>query len=196
MPEELCLTDHIREILEGRKSKRIPDEGLVYNHAGVLIPLFDDHGVCHVLFTRRTDTVEHHKGQISFPGGKVDEEDGSVKETALRETFEEIGVVREQIEILGRIDDTLTVVSNFLIHPFVGLVPYPDNLNICSAEVDSIIKVPLSRFFPENVQERMHLVEYDGMTINSLGFEYRGDVIWGATARMMDNFIHIIIEHL
>jgi 8-oxo-dGTP pyrophosphatase MutT (NUDIX family) len=195
MPE-LCLTEQIGEILGERKPKLIPDDKSMYSHAGVLIPLFDDHGVCHVLFTKRTDTVEHHKSQISFPGGKVDDEDRSVEETALRETFEEIGVDREQIEILGRIDDTLTIVSNFLIHPFVGLVPYPDNLSICSAEVDSIIKVPLSRFFPENVKEKMHLVEYDGMTINSLGFKYRGDLIWGATARMMDNFINIIIGQL
>ena len=196
MQEEVCLTDHIRKILGERKPKLIPDDKSRYRHAGVLIPLFNDNGVCRVLFTRRTDTVAHHKGQISFPGGRVDEEDRSVKDTALRETFEEIGVYREQVDILGRIDDTLTMVSNFVVHPFVGLIPYPDDLSLNMAEVDSIIKVPLSRFFPENIKEKMHLVEYDGMTLNTLGFKYRDDLIWGATAKIMDNFIKIIIEHL
>ena len=196
MPEEVCLTDHIRKILRERKPQLIPDDKSKYRHAGVLIPLFNDNGVCRVLFTRRTDTVAHHKGQISFPGGRVDEEDRSVKDTALRETFEEIGVYREQVDILGRIDDTLTMVSNFVVHPFVGLIPYPDDLSLNMAEVDSIIKVPLSRFFPENIKEKMHLVEYDGMTLNTLGFKYRDDLIWGATAKIMDNFIKIIIEHL
>jgi len=196
MPEEVCLTDHIRKILRERKPQLIPDDKSKYRHAGVLIPLFNDNGVCRVLFTRRTDTVAHHKGQISFPGGRVDEEDRSVKDTALRETFEEIGVYREQVDILGRIDDTLTMVSNFVVHPFVGLIPYPYDLSLNRAEVDSIIKVPLSRFFPENIKEKMHLVEYDGMTLNTLGFKYREDLIWGATAKIMDNFIKIIIEHL
>lgn len=196
MPEEVCLTDHIRKILEKRKPQLIPDKESRYRHAGVLIPLFKDNGVCRVLFTRRTDTVAHHKGQISFPGGRVDEEDRTVKDTALRETYEEIGVDREQVEILGRIDDTLTLVSNFVVHPFVGLIPYPDDLSLNKAEVASIIKVPLNRFFPENIKERTHLVEYDGISLNTLGFKYREDLIWGATAKIMDNFIKIIMENL
>ncbi len=196
MPEEVCLTDHIRKILKERKPQLIADEELKYRHASVLIPLFDDHGLCRVLFTKRTDTVAEHKGQISFPGGGVDEGDQTVEDTALRETYEEIGVYREQVEILGRIDDTLTLVSNFVIHPFVGLIPYPDDLILNRSEVDSIIKVPLNRFFPENIQEKMHLVEYDGMTLNTLSFKYRDDLIWGATAKIMDNFIKIIMEHL
>ncbi len=196
MPEEVCLTDHIRKILKERKPRLIADEELKYRHAGVLIPLFDDHGMCRVLFTKRTDTVAEHKGQISFPGGGVDEGDQTVEDTALRETYEEIGVYREQVEILGRIDDTLTVVSNFVIHPFVGLIPYPEDLSLNRAEVDSIIKVPLNRFFPENILEKTHLVEYDGMTLNTLSFKYRDDLIWGATAKIMDNFIKIIMEHL
>ena len=140
--------------------------------------------------------MEHHKGQISFPGGAVDREDGSFEETALREAFEEIGLLREDVTILGRIDDTLTVVSNFIIHPFVGLIPHPYNFRINSGEVKRLIEVPLELFLTNSSTDKMSNVDYEGTTYQSLTYLYNGEVIWGATARIMKNFIEIIGERL
>jgi len=123
MENQKDLPQAIKEILSARTPKRIPDEKCLYKHAGVLVPIFRQGGDYMILFTKRTNKLEHHKGQISFPGGSVDEEDNSVRDTALREAREEIGLLKEDVEILGRIDDTLTVVSDFIGHPFVGLIP-------------------------------------------------------------------------
>ncbi|MBW2117277.1 MAG: CoA pyrophosphatase [Deltaproteobacteria bacterium] len=182
----------IKDVLSDRTYKRIENSSSSYLHAAVLIPLLDDGGVPEVLFTKRTDKVEHHKGQISFPGGAVDDGDGSFEDTALREAHEEIGLRQEDVEILGRIDDTLTLVSSFVVHPVVGFVPNSYDFVINRVEVKRIIKVPLYVFHPENPQYQRGSVEYEGMTYRAIAYEYNDDVIWGATARMMENFMNIL----
>lgn len=186
------FTDTIRKILSARKPKLIQNSRSCCKHAGVLIPLFKDEGVHKVLLTKRSLTVEYHKGQISFPGGSVEREDTSLEETALRETQEETGLRREDIEILGRIDDTMTLESNFLVHPFVGLVPYPYNFTISEAEVEKLIKVPLEIFHPGKYMDNGHLFESKGKAYSTLTYEYDNEVIRGATARMMNNFMDIL----
>src|SRR2546425_13341591 len=94
--------------------------------AAVLILVQDKDGEPHVLFTERTHQVEHHKGQICFPGGACDETDDSLEATALRETFEEIGVRPEHVRIIGQLDDMVTI-SNFRVTPYVGLLSSPTN---------------------------------------------------------------------
>ena len=93
--------------------------------AAVILPLYQKDGEYHILFTKRTEHLEYHKGQVCFPGGGCDEQDKSLVDTALRETFEEIGVRPLDVEILGQLDNMGTVSSSFLITPFVGLIPYP-----------------------------------------------------------------------
>ena len=100
--------------------------------------------------------------------------------------------MREDVEVLGMIDDTLTIVSVFVIHPLVGAVPYPYVFIINTEEVARLIKVLLSVFHPENSGYQRDSVEYDGMTYRANSYEYNGDLIWGATARMMENLINII----
>ena len=190
------LHQAIKEILSTRTPKRIRDEKCSYKHAGVLVPLLEDRGEHLILFTKRTDKVEHHKGQISFPGGAVDEEDNSVKETVLREAREEIGLREGDVEILGRIDDTLTVVSDFIVHPFVGLIPYPYDFTISTDEVVRLIKVPLKVFHPDNSESKGTAFEFEGKTYRTPTYEYDGDVIWGATARIMESFMDIIRHKL
>jgi len=182
----------IRESLSVRSRNIIHDEKQLYEHAGVLVPIIEEVGILSVLLTKRTDMVEHHKGQISFPGGSVDEEDGSVKETALREAQEEIGLQRKDVEILGRLDDTLTLISSFIVHPFVGFVPYPYNFSINRTEVERLINVPLSVFNTKSSGPERNSVEFEGMTYQSQSYSYNGDLIWGATARIMQNFMNII----
>jgi len=190
MTDQRCLTENIRVILSARTPEVISMGIADYRHAGVLLPLLEEDGTCNVLFTKRTEEVEHHKGQISFPGGAVDEGDSSIEETALRETYEEIGLVEEHIEILGRLDDTLTILSRYVVHPVVGAITCADNLNISRAEVDRIIKVPLSVFFSTNLETGT--MEYEGDIYETPAYVHDADLIWGATARMMANFVEII----
>ena len=192
MKKQKDLRPIIKNVLNDRAPKRIENSSSHYVHAAVLIPLLEEEGTSKILFTKRTNRVEHHKGQISFPGGAVDEEDVSFEDTALREAHEEIGLRREEVEILGRIDDTLTLVSSFVVHPFVGFVPEPYDFVVSKAEVKRIIKVPLYVFHPENPQYQRDSVEYEGTTYRAIAYEYNGDVIWGATARMMENFMNIL----
>ena len=191
MENQIDLPQAIKEILSARTPKRIIDEKCLFKHAGVLVPIFRQGGDYMILFTKRTNNLEHHKGQISFPGGSVDEEDNSVRDTALREAREEIGLLKEDVEILGRIDDTLTVVSDFIVHPFVGLIPYPYDFTINTDEVARLIKVPLKAFHPDNSGKGASF-EFEGKTYRTPTYEYEGDVIWGATARIMEVFVNII----
>ncbi|MBL7178301.1 MAG: CoA pyrophosphatase [Desulfobacteraceae bacterium] len=197
MSDQKCLPDTISDILSSREPRFFDDKGSTnYRPAGVLLPLLEEGGVCKVLFTKRTDSVEHHKGQISFPGGAVDKRDASIEETVLRETYEEIGLSEKDIEILGRIDDALTVASNYVIHPFVGMVTSMDDLAINRAEVKRVITVPLSLFHDVGSEKRRYPVEYDGVTYQTSAYEYREHIIWGATARIMENFMEIIGDKL
>ncbi|MCJ7775619.1 MAG: CoA pyrophosphatase [Desulfobulbaceae bacterium] len=191
MKNQKNLPQAIKEILSARTPKRIPDEKCLYKHAGVLVPIFRQGGDYMILFTKRTHKLEHHKGQISFPGGSVDDEDNSVMETVLREAREEIGLLKEDVELLGRIDDTMTVVSDFIVHPFVGLIPYPYGFTINTDEVARLITVPLKAFHPENSGKGASF-EFADKTYRTPTYEYDGDVIWGATARIMEIFVNII----
>jgi 8-oxo-dGTP pyrophosphatase MutT (NUDIX family) len=182
----------IREVLGSRPHRRIKDLDESYSRASVLIPLWVEQGQIFVLFTQRTQRVEHHKGQISFPGGRVERQDRSTEETALRETQEEIGIGPRDVEILGRIDDTLTLASRFVVHPFVGVIPHPYEFRLNREEVERVIKVPASVFYPADWKDHRGMIEYEGMTYPSLVYSFDGDVIWGATARMMQNFMEIM----
>lgn len=167
-----------------------------YLHAAVLVPLLEEKQELYVLFTQRTHHVEHHKGQISFPGGSVDESDMTLEETALREAYEEIGLPKEQVEILGRIDDAKTLSSNFVVHPIVGRIVTPFDFLLNPGEVERIITVPLHVFHPDHVGAKSDQVQWNGTTYKTPAFEYRGHVIWGATARIMENLLSAISDEL
>jgi 8-oxo-dGTP pyrophosphatase MutT (NUDIX family) len=187
----------IKEMLSTRDPKVIKDgKQPGYRHAGVLLPLLLEGGSCKVLLTKRTDRVEHHKGQISFPGGAVDKGDASIEETVLRETYEEIGLSREHIEILGRIDDVLTMASNYVVHPLVGWVTHLNDLVINRAEVERVVKAPLSLFHRANSENKRYSVEYEGVIYETPAYENGKDLIWGATAKMMENFMEITGDKL
>jgi 8-oxo-dGTP pyrophosphatase MutT (NUDIX family) len=188
--------EQIKAILRGRDPVVIEDGSSQYRQAAVLIPLFRDNDEYKILFTKRTNRVDEHKGQISFPGGSVDEGDASYKETALREAFEEVGLLREDVRILGRTDDSLTVASNFIIHPFVGFIPYPYPFEINSHEVKRLIEVPFSTFVEHPAEIRENVYEFDGILYEGPVFDYQGDIIWGASARIMENFLEILGEKI
>ncbi len=196
MTDQKSLFQIIKGVLSTRTPQPVRNGRPSYRHAGVLIPLLEENGDHKVLFTKRTDRVGHHKGEISFPGGSVDYEDASIEETVLREVYEEVGLPGEEIEILGRTDDILTLVSNFVVHPFVGIIPSPYNFIVNAAEVERLIKVPLRVFYPGRSESKNLSLEFEGISYKSKAYEYKGDLIWGATARIMDNFVHIISHKL
>ena len=172
----------IRDLLKRRTPKPIEEQGSSLKRAAVLIPLFKAESEYRVLFTKRTDTVEAHKGQISFPGGRIEQEDGSPLETALREADEEIGLSRKDVTVLGQMDDARTVSSNYIVHPFVGLIPYPYEFKTSVREVRALLEVPFQAFLSGDSSGEIHPVVYEGVTYQTLAYRYRGEVIWGATA--------------
>lgn len=191
MPNLDQIKEDLKTILANREPERIRVKGTDYTQASVLLPLFIKDGQYWILFTRRTDTVEYHKGEVSFPGGTVDEDDNSLEGTAKRETFEEIGIREEDIEVLGQLDDMPTVMSRFIIHPFVGMVPFPYVFRINKREVESLIEVPL-RFFLDPSQPQPFSINYKRDVFETPAFIYKGVVIWGATERILENFIDLI----
>jgi 8-oxo-dGTP pyrophosphatase MutT (NUDIX family) len=185
------LKHNLKALLSQEEPKRIENNIDTYTQASVLLPLFIKDGHYWLLLIRRANTVEHHKSEVSFPGGVVDEKDDNLESTAKRETFEEIGVRDEDIEILGQLDDMTTITSRFIVHPFVGIVPFPYEFNLNRSEVDHLIEVPL-QFFLDSSQPQTFSMHYKGDTFETPAFIYKGIVIWGATERILENFISLI----
>jgi 8-oxo-dGTP pyrophosphatase MutT (NUDIX family) len=182
----------IRDLLNSRSRKAIEEHGASLRRAAVLIPLFKTASEYRILFTKRTDTVDAHKGQISFPGGKIEDEDVSPLETALREADEEIGLSRKDVTVLGQMDDARTLSSNYIVHPFVGLIPYPYDFKTSVQEVRELIEVPFQVFLSGDSAGENTPVVYEGVTYQSLAYYHRGEVIWGATARIMRNLVDLV----
>lgn len=158
--------------------------------AAVLIPIFNKQGLPYVLMTLRTDTVEHHKGQISFPGGAWEDQDRSLKETALRETEEEVGIPQREFTVLGELDDFLTV-TNFLVTPFVATLNYPFQAHPNTDEVAELLEVPLELFLTDRYF-RMEEREYFNQKFPVYFYDFNGYTIWGATAFIMNRFIELV----
>lgn len=160
--------------------------------AAILILVYDRDGEANVLFTERTHHVEHHKGQISFPGGASDDGDEDLARTALRETEEELGVRPEDVEIIGRLDDMVTI-SNFRVTPFVGVLrtnsEYTFVLN--SHEVERVVQVPLPHLLDERNME-LEVRQHKGKQVLVPAYTYENHRIWGATARMLRQFLELL----
>jgi 8-oxo-dGTP pyrophosphatase MutT (NUDIX family) len=182
------LKNRIRTILGDRRRHKADDPALT--RAAVLVPLLFKECEWHVLVTQRTQTVDHHKGQISFPGGACEPEDADGMETALRETLEEIGVLPAAIEVLGALDDFPTV-SDFNITPFVGIIKQPVAYSLSEGEVEAVIEVPIS-FFLDPAHLRVEKWEHRGQVRDVLFWEYGDYTIWGATARILKNLLDLV----
>jgi 8-oxo-dGTP pyrophosphatase MutT (NUDIX family) len=186
-------TNKIREILAQRDKHTIVFSNAPLSPAAVLLPFYEKEDKYHILFTKRTEKMEHHKGQISFPGGASHVQDRDLMDTAIRETFEEIGVHPQDIEILGELDNVGTLTSNFLITPFVGIIPYPYDLIVNEDEIEQLIEVPLSALIDfTKLREEKYVI--DGSEYLESIFDYKGHVIWGATARIMKQFLDLLIS--
>lgn len=191
------LTEH--EIAERLKvfahptySELLPGSaGKPLRRAAVLIPLIDVDSSWHIIYTRRADGVEHHKGQVSFPGGSTDPGDDSPEATALREADEEIGIRPQDVRILGRLGEMVTI-SNFVVTPVVGVVPWPYGFKVHTVEVGRLFTMPLAWLAARENWMEFQRVETGHSVIAY--FPYDSELLWGATARMTVNFIKAISE--
>ncbi len=163
--------------------------------AAVLIPIYQVHEEFHIVLTKRTDRVEHHKGEISFPGGARDPADADLVATALRESHEEIGLHPMHVEVIGRVDDFITV-SQFHVTPYVGLIDPAEAPYLWQAqarEVAEILEVPLPHLLdPANLVRDPRTMP-DGRVIEQESYRWGEHLVWGATARMLKNFLEVAL---
>jgi len=182
----------IGDILSRRERTAIEHPSFL--RAAVIVPLFKKEGNCHVLFTRRTDRVKYHKGQISFPGGGFDEDDADLKRTALRETFEEIGVCEKDIRVLGILDDVVTI-SQFVVTPYVAIFPYPYPFHVSPIEIDELVEVPLAALLSPECFGKKEIID-NGLKKIVDSYQYKQYTIWGATARILKQFLDLLPKSL
>jgi 8-oxo-dGTP pyrophosphatase MutT (NUDIX family) len=177
-------------LTKGPPSASASGSGPSLARAGVLLPLFCRDGSYHCLFTRRTDRVRHHKGEISFPGGVYDTSDKDLAATALREAHEEVGIKPQDVELLGALDEVMTM-TDFVVSPFVGLIPYPYPFVPSHEEIEEIIILPLAGFLKEGALSEEDWT-YQEKTAKVYTYRCGGYVIWGATAKILRQFLKLI----
>jgi 8-oxo-dGTP pyrophosphatase MutT (NUDIX family) len=182
-PGVIASTDGYAEMFENVRLKC----------AAVLIPLVWWKDEWHLVFTRRTETVEHHKGQVSFPGGGCNLDETTPEETALREAEEEIGLKMGDVRLLGRLNDVVTI-THYRVTPVVGVMPWPYEVRLELAEVGRAFTIPLlwlvnranwdeQPITPDGMRRPFPVVRYN---------EYDGEILWGASARMTLNFLSVL----
>jgi 8-oxo-dGTP pyrophosphatase MutT (NUDIX family) len=177
------LADALRDALQDRPVVVAAGEG---RRAAVLIVLYERDGEPHLLLTKRSDDLPSHPGQISLPGGVVEQDDASAADAALRETEEEVGVPREALVLLGELDDVHTMASNFIVRPFVALhegdlVAVPSD-----AEVARVLHVTVADLL------RADAALPAGIALLELRYPLAGEDVWGATARILRTFSRVL----
>ena len=161
--------------------------------AAVLIPLVWWKDEWHLVFTRRTEDVEHHKGQVSFPGGGCELDESAPEETALREAREEIGLKAEDVRLLGRLNDVVTI-TGYRVTPVAGVMPWPYAVRLEPAEVGRVFTISLlwlaerknweeQSITPDGAPRPFPVVKYH---------EYDGEILWGVSARITLNFLSVL----
>ena len=184
------IIGQIARALEGLRRTSQAQEDLI--SAAVLVPLFERNAELHLLLERRTEHVDHHKGQISFPGGVTEPGDVDAVATALREAEEEVGLKAGDVQVLGVMNDEITT-TGFCITPVVGHIrhpqPYPYELN--RAEVADLLFVPW-RVFVEKQGHRREEIVHHGQLHEVDFYPFEGHQIWGATARIVNQLLSLV----
>ncbi len=184
------MRDRVRDAIRAHTAQPLDLEGR--RDAAVLVLLHSIDEVEHLLLQVRTSTVKHHRGEISFPGGRRDSADVTLLDTALRETHEEIGVPPEMVEVFGALDDTETRASNYRVRPYVGAIrPGFDAFFHAEREVSELLQVPLAHLL-DPANHIWKAVDQDGELVPSRAYQFGEHVIWGATARVLVQFLALI----
>jgi 8-oxo-dGTP pyrophosphatase MutT (NUDIX family) len=178
-------------LLSSRTPRKLdqPHEG----RAAVLMPIFHREDDYFFLLTQRTHTVETHKGQISFPGGVAETQDEVLSETALRETWEEVGLASDKIEVLGEFDEYLSV-TGLIVTAFVARIDHPFVLNPNPDEVEETLQIPLSLFRDES-RLRVEFRRRFDRDLPVYYYNFQGREVWGLTAQMIRDFILLLDGH-
>lgn len=175
----------------GRDLKVSPGNIQSIMPSGVLLPIFPENGELFACMIKRSATMKIHAGQVGFPGGKQDQNDTNAKDTALRETSEEIGLTHCEIEILGELTPLYVSVSNFMIYPFVAWIDKRPMLSLNRHEVEKMLFFPLISYLrhPEVKYKSLHTVSGK---FKVPGISFEGEFIWGATAMILMEFLDIL----
>ncbi|PIE48472.1 MAG: coenzyme A pyrophosphatase [Flavobacteriales bacterium] len=165
--------------------------------AGVSIIFFEDHGHLSIVLTKRADySGGHHAAQISFPGGKQSKADISLKQTAIRETHEEIGVSLKNTEFVCQLSELYIPVSRFLVTPYVFFLPYKPEFTT-NYEVENILTSPWPQLMDQqNISDKEVGRHKDNYPLISPGVNYQGEFIWGATVMMLNELKHLTVDFL
>jgi len=163
-----------------------------FKPAAVLVPVVDRPTGATIMLTQRTDHLPDHPGQISFPGGSIESADSDAEAAALRETEEEVGLSREHVEIIGRLDD-YAVRTGFMVSPFVGIVRPPFELRPDPVEVAEVFEVPLE-FILDTANHERRSRHFQGIESHFYVLPYEDRYIWGATAGMLINLYEVLSE--
>jgi 8-oxo-dGTP pyrophosphatase MutT (NUDIX family) len=159
-----------------------------HKRAGVLVPMFVKEKELWVLFTKRSDKLLTHRGQVSFPGGAFETGDRDLKDTAVRETEEELGLERKQIVLLGKLSPIITS-TNYYVEPYVAAIPHPVEFKPSPDEIEALWEIPVSALMtPTAVEERA----FEGSDRPVLFYHYGQKTVWGATARILSELLDVL----
>lgn len=179
---------HRKMLPLNRELSAQPDDLLQVKHSSVLLLLFKENNELNACLIKRPAHMKHHAGQIALPGGQIEKWETAL-ETAFRETWEEIGISREKIEILGSLSELYVQVSGFLIHPFVGWISEKPAFIINKNEVEKTISFPLRLL--KNIIEETEIETFTGQ-LKVPCFKFEDEIIWGATAMILSEFYDTI----
>lgn len=190
LPQILEILDHK---LEHNICDVPPDTIEGYSPAAVLILLVKDHDHWSILYTQRTNSVRDHKGQVSFPGGAWEECDPCLKDTALRETTEEIGINVNGIKVFGSLPGYKTI-TNYYITPFIGTMSWPVKLQLETEEVESVFLIPITWLMDKKNREDREFVDKAMNIHRNVPFfkEFDGHLLWGITAMLTIRLIDLL----
>jgi 8-oxo-dGTP pyrophosphatase MutT (NUDIX family) len=193
IPEEIIkrLEARSTETIDNPYSPSLPESPM--QPAAVLIPLLRNQASWHILFIRRTEIPgDKHSGQVAFPGGACDSFDNNAEEAAIRETHEELGIDPNDITILGKLNQFITI-TNFIVTPIIGMIPWPYPLKLEPKEVSRAFTIPLNWLNDPSNREIYTKKLSTGKSTKVIYFnEYEGEILWGASARFTLTFLNAI----
>lgn len=182
------------QMASSRRIKEIPNLNEIkdYKESAVCILLYQKEGTIYFPLIQRVEYKGVHSGQIALPGGKKDEEDADIIQTALRELEEEIGVSQTHIEVIGKLSQLYIPPSNFLVNPIVAITRQEPNFILNPTEVQSVIPFSLAELLDDNLIKETYLELEKGLKIKTPYFDVRGKILWGATAMILNELKHIL----